>query len=63
MAKYRASKSSGNSSKGSGGYGQVNYGSFHDRNLAAMSPEKAQNALQPTPAEPVNMHKRMAGCK
>lgn len=35
---------------------------YKDRNLAATSPEKAQEALKPSPAEPVNMHKRMAGC-
>lgn len=45
------------------GYKSLAYGDFKDRPLAGMSPEKAQNALQPTPAEPVNMHKRMAGCK
>lgn len=35
---------------------------YKDRNLAAMSPEKAQEALKPTDAEPVSLHKRMAGC-
>lgn len=38
------------------------YGNYRDRNLAAMTPEKAQEAVKPTEAEPVNMHKRMAGC-
>lgn len=38
------------------------YGSFKDRNLAAMRPEKAQEALKPTEAEPVRMQHRMAGC-
>jgi hypothetical protein len=61
MAAYRGSKSK---SSGTGaGYRSPSYGEFKDRNLAGMSPEKAQNSLQPTPAEPVNMHKRMAGCK
>jgi hypothetical protein len=38
------------------------YGSYKDRNLAAMSPEAAQEATKPTPAEPVQMQKRLAGC-
>jgi hypothetical protein len=59
MAAYRGSKSKSSHS----GYKSPSYGEFKDRNLAGMSPEKAQNSLQPTPAEPVNMHKRMAGCK
>ena len=55
MAKYSAAKSSPKP-KAASGY------SYKDRNLAGMSPEKAQEALKPTEAEPVNMHKRMAGC-
>lgn len=35
---------------------------YKDRNLAAMTPEAAQEALKPTDAEPVPLHKRMAGC-
>ena len=35
---------------------------YRDRNLAGISPEKAQEALKPTEAEPVSLHKRMAGC-
>lgn len=35
---------------------------YKDRNLAAMQPEQAQEALKPTDAEPVPLHKRMAGC-
>lgn len=35
---------------------------YKDRNLAAMTPEAAQEALKPTSAEPANMRKRMAGC-
>ncbi len=31
------------------------------RNLAKMSPEAAQEACKPTPAEAVRMQKRMAG--
>lgn len=38
------------------------YGTFKDRNLAAMDPLSGQESLKPTDAEPVNMHKRMAGC-
>ena len=36
--------------------------SYKDRDLAGMSPEKAQEQLQPTEAEPVRMQHRMAGC-
>lgn len=36
--------------------------SYKDRNLAGMGPLAAQEALKPTPAEPVKMQKRMAGC-
>lgn len=57
MTKYKSSKSSGRS-----GYRAASYGSYKDRDLKNMSPEKAQEALKPTPAEPVNLHKRMAGC-
>lgn len=35
---------------------------YKDRNLAAMSPEKAQEACKPTEAEPVRLQTRMAGC-
>lgn len=35
---------------------------FKDRDLARMTPEAAQEALKPTDAEPVPLHKRMAGC-
>lgn len=38
------------------------YGMFRDRDLAGMSPEAAQEALQPTDSEPVRMQHRMAGC-
>lgn len=57
-------KSSSKSSSPRGSYGQqaASYGNYKDRNLAGMSPEKAQEALKPTEAEPVNLHKRMAGC-
>lgn len=44
-------------------YKTPSYGNVVDRNLKGMSPQKAQEAIKPTPAEPVNMHKRMAGCK
>jgi hypothetical protein len=56
-AAYKSSKPAKSASRSGGGY------SYVDRNLAAMSPDRAQTALQPTPAEPVNLHKRMAGCK
>lgn len=60
MVQYsgKASKSKGSEPgrTAAGGY------DYKDRNLAGMSPEKAQEALQPTPAEPVQMQKRMAGC-
>lgn len=58
MKQARYSKSSNNGS----GQKSASYGTFKDRDLAKMSPEKAQEALQPTPAEPVRMHARMAGC-
>lgn len=35
---------------------------YQDRNLAGMSPDAAQNAFQPTDAEPIPLHKKMAGC-
>ena len=38
------------------------YSSYVDRPLAKMSPEAAQEATKPTPAEAVIMQKRMAGC-
>lgn len=57
MAKY---SKSAQSSKGN--YRSINSSSYKDRNLAAMKPEKAQEQLKPTEAEPVNLHKRMAGC-
>ena len=57
MPTYRQSKSSPSKKpQAAEGY------KYQDRNLADMSPEKAQEALKPTEAEPVNMHKRMAGC-
>lgn len=34
-------------------------GRFVDRNLLAVDPKKEQ--FEPTPSEPVNQHKRMAG--
>lgn len=40
-------------------YGEAQY---VNRNLAAMSPNKAQERLKPTEAEPVMLQKRMAGC-
>lgn len=57
MGKYSAQKSA----KGSKDSGKTKpaTGSFKDRNLAAMNPLK--NQFEPTPAEPVNQHKRMAG--
>ena len=48
--------------KGSGSVKPAASYSYVDRNLAAMSPEKAQEALKPTESEPVRMHTRMAGC-
>ena len=33
-----------------------------DRNLAAANPLKVQEEIKPTEAEPVSLHKRMAGC-
>lgn len=51
------SKSSPKQAKAAAGYG-----SYKDRDLAAMSPEKAQEACKPTEAEPVRMQHRMAGC-
>lgn len=60
MAKYSGKAPSSTKAepgrKAAGGY------DYKDRNLASMSPEKAQEALQPTDAEPVQMQKRMAGC-
>lgn len=60
MAKQSYSKSSQPRS----GYGQrsASYGSYKDRNLAAMSPEKAQEACKPTDAEAVRLQTRLAGC-
>lgn len=57
MAKQNYSKSS-KPRQGSGYAGA----SYKDRPLANMTPEKAQEAVKPSEAEPVNMHKRMAGC-
>lgn len=57
MAKYKSSKPS----QHSGGYKVASCGTFKDRNLAGMSPDKAQSSLQPTAANPVRMQKRMAG--
>lgn len=48
--------------KQSKGYGSEASESYKDRNLAAMAPEKAQEAFKPTDAEPVSLHKKMAGC-
>lgn len=58
---YKSSKSS--SSNGTpAGYSAPQGGQYKDRNLAAMSPEAAQEALKPTDAEPVRLQARMAGC-
>ena len=56
MAKYSKSQSKSSKQRPASSY------SYKDRNLAGMSPEKAQEALKPSESEPVNMHKRMAGC-
>lgn len=60
MAKYsgKASKPKGSEPGRAAAKGY----SYKDRNLAGMSPEKAQESCQPTPAEPVQLQKRMAGC-
>ena len=60
MVKYSTSKPS-NSSSGKK-MSKDSYGdkSYKDRNLAATNPLKEQ--FEPTDAEPVNQHKRMAGC-
>ena len=47
--------------KAGGGYGEAKGGSFKDRNLAAMTPDAAQNACMPTDAMPIRMHAQMAG--
>jgi hypothetical protein len=60
MAKYSSSRSKGQSR--SVGNSAASYGSYKDRDLAGMSPEKAQEATKPTEAEPVRMQKRLAGC-
>lgn len=57
MAKYSKSQS-----KSSSGPKAARSYSYRDRNLAAANPLKAQEELKPSEAEPVNMHKRMAGC-
>jgi hypothetical protein len=49
-------------SKGGGSYSSPKGGTYKDRPLATMSPEKAQEATKPTEAEPVRMQARMAGC-
>lgn len=61
MAKSRAYSSS-QRSKAEPGRKSVQTAAYRDRNLAGMSPEKAQEALKPSDAEAVPMHKRMAGC-
>lgn len=38
------------------------YSGYKDRNLMAANPLKMQEEIKPTDAEPVNIHKRMAGC-
>lgn len=60
MAKYSGKTSS--SKKAESGRTAAKGYDYKDRNLAGMSPEKAQEALKPTDAEPVQMQKRMAGC-
>ena len=61
MAKANYSKSAGNKTspkQRAGNYGAT----YKDRNLAGANPLKMQEEIKPTEAEPVNMHKRMAGC-
>lgn len=60
MATYQKSPSS--KSPAGSAPAAASYGSYKDRNLAAANPLAAQEELKPTEAEPVNMHKRMAGC-
>lgn len=63
MAKSSYSKPSPSQPRQAGkAYGKESSEKYQDRNLAAMSPDAAQMALQPTDAEPVNIHKKMAGC-
>ena len=55
------------SSKGKGKGRVVGQGSvkppvgFQDHNLKAMDPCKAQEQFKPSPANPIRMHKQMAG--
>lgn len=63
MAKPSYSKPSPSRSQPvSKAYGKESSEKYQDRNLAAMSPDAAQTAFQPTDAEPVSLHKKMAGC-
>lgn len=62
--KQKMQKSSGNKS----GYRNPKQGrnesreGYKDRNIAGMNPMSAQEQFKPTDAEPVSMHKKMAGC-
>ncbi len=66
MAKSRYSipsqPSRGYAQKGGYGTKDAEGETFKDRNLAGMKPDAAQNAFQPTDADPVPLHKTMAGC-
>lgn len=57
MAKY--SKQSASKGSKDSGKAKIEAGSFKDRDLAATNPIKEQ--FEPTDADPVNQHKRMAG--
>ena len=62
MAKSKSYQASSYQSRGKGSKGREASESYKDRDLAGMSPEAAQTLLQPTDAEPVPLHKKMAGC-
>lgn len=61
MAKSKAYSSIPSRKAGKAG-GREASESYKDRNLAGMTPEKAQESFKPTDAEPVSLHKKMAGC-
>lgn len=60
MKTRSSSKSSGKVSKGMCCPVGEAREKYRDRNLVGVSPLKQQ--FEPTPAEAVNQHKRMAGC-
>lgn len=56
-----AKKLAGNKGGKEGGYKNGVPTRFVDRDLVAVKGVGAQNQFAPTPAEPVRMHKKMAG--